>query len=271
MAETQFASAAEWLNFWLLEDRLGVNQQKVFNKYYHSFKKNFEKYIQHHYSSQIREAEDVISKLDKPSVLEIGCGCGTESIWLGIKGASVTGVDLQKDRLDVAQARLEYTRDILGFQVDVKFKMASVFEIDNSEKFDVIWMEQAFHHIEPRRAFIQKLSHLLKTGGQVIISEANAWNPLLQMQLFKQRGLETIKEYQDKAGVKHMYGNERILTAGSLSKQLQRAGFSVRSVRYYRISPNRPWADNLLELEPYIPNWLAPVYTHYNLVASLDH
>ncbi len=266
-----FETASDWINYWLIHDRLAPGHQRVFDKYYHSFKKHFGKYLAYHYASQIREAEDVISKLDKPSVLEIGCGCGTESIWLGIKGASVTGVDLQKDRLDIAQARLDYTRNTLGFQIDVKFKMASVFELDNPEKFDVIWMEQAFHHIEPRKQFIEQLSRLLKTGGQVIISEANAWNPLLQMQLLKQRGLETIKEYEDKAGARHMYGNERILTAGSLSKQLQRAGFSVRSVRYYRIFPNRPWADNLLELESYIPNWLAPVYTHYNLVASLDH
>jgi len=262
-----FNNISNWLDYWFIEQRLPEPEQKVFKRYYHSFVFHFGPYLRKHYAAQISELEKVIAERPGCRVLEIGCGCGTESIWLGLLGASVTGIDLQQDRLNVAWARLDHIKATLNLAPDVKFEQVSVFDATRFGKFDVIWMEQAFHHVEPRDNFIQLLAQLINPGGVVVISEANAWNPFLQLQLLLERGFNTVKEYKDKDGNSHVYGIERITTAGRLSRNLEQAGFTVKSVRYFRIFPNRVWADRLEWIESITPTWFKPVFTHYNLVA----
>ena len=268
---SQFLDIADWLEYWLVEQRLGKYEQTVLQKYYASYISNFGPYLRKHYANQVSELESIVLERGNTRILEVGCGCGSESLWFGIKGASVIGIDLQIDRLRTATARLEHVRKEMGLQLDVEFKYMSVFDAVELGQFDIIWMEQAFHHVEPRKHFLELLAKLLNPDGLLIISEANGWNPLLQLQLFLQRGFKTIKEYVDKQGNSHIYGNERILTPFSLSRQLKRTGFLIDSLRYYRVFPNIKLANNLIWLEALTPDWLVPAYTHYNIVAKLDN
>ena len=50
-------------------------------------------------------------------------------------------------------------------------------------------MEQAYHHIEPRK-FSSSIKNLLHKGGYIIISESNALNPLIQLWLLKKEVLK---------------------------------------------------------------------------------
>jgi len=264
-----FFNISDWLVYWLSQSRLPACEQATLERYYTSYFNFFGTYLQHHYANQIREIETLVSAHEKPRVLEIGCGCGTETIWLGFCGASVVGIDLQEERMNTAEARLQYVRDHLYLYPDVEFKLISVFQAADLGKFDIIWMEQTFHHIEPRDRFLDLLADLLKPGGYVVISDANAWNPLLQLQLFRQRGFKTIRNYRDKDGIIQAYGNERITTPFNLCTQLKRKGFTIESLRYFRVFPNRAWADRLAWFESLVPAWLRPAFTHYNLVARL--
>lgn len=265
---TEFNDIAEWLDFWLCNRLLPEQEQIILERYYHSFKYNFSQYIKKHYCSQVVEVEEYIHLKKNPRLLEIGCGCGTESLWFSLNNAQVTGIDLQDDRLKVANARLGYMQNHLQLYPQVEFLNMSAFDAPRLGLFDIVWMEQAYHHIEPRDDFILLLKKLLKKDGVIIISEANGSNPMLQYQLFRQRGFNTIKEYKDSNGVTHIYGNERICTASNLSKKLSKAGFSVNRVKHYRMFPNKKWADNLSCIEEMAPEILTPLYTHYNLVAE---
>jgi len=264
----EFNDLSDWLNYWFVKQRLSQPEQSVLERYYHSFISHFGPYLRKHYASQIHELEEIVIKRPGCRILEIGCGCGTESIWLGLLGASVLGIDLQRDRLNVANARLEHTKAELNLAPDVEFRMTSVFDTMQSGPFDIVWMEQAFHHIEPRTDFIELLTKLVSPDGTIVISEANAWNPLIQLQLLLQRGFKTVKEYKDKNGISHIYGNERIITAGCLARKLEQVGFTIKSIRYYRIFPNLPWAERFAFIESVVPRWLKPAFTHYNLVAE---
>jgi len=253
MNNIKFDQLSDWLDYWLCTSRLPYKHQVILERYYKSFVINFGPYLRKHYNSQILEAENFIKKNQGCRVLEIGCGCGTESLWLGMNGARVIGIDLQRDRLEVARSRLDHLCREIKIDCDVQFHELSVFDALNLGKFDLIWMEQAYHHVEPREEFLRLLTDLVKPGGTVIISESNAFNPLLQFQYFMQRGFETIKEYTDKNGNSHTYGNERITTAARLCKDLEQVDFNIRSVRHYRVFPNYRWADRLDFIEKYIP------------------
>ena len=264
-------SISDFLAIWLEQDILSGEEKEVFDSYYYSYKKLFDKYIKFHYSQQTKELMDILGKINKPQCLEIGCGCGIESLWMAYQGgATVTGIDIIENRLKVARR----CKEILEIQINkilpCSFEKCSLFDIVDGNKYDIIWMEQTFHHLEPRAMALDKISELVKNGGFVIISEANAWNPLFQAMLLLRRGLPTVGEYVDESGRKHQFGNERILTSQKLCKELEDRRVLKRSVRYFRILPNKSWAHHLVGLERRTPQWLLPLFTHYNYVGQKE-
>ena len=198
-------------------------------------------------------------------ILEVGCGCGTESLWFAFRGAHVTGIDLASDRLRVARSRKSVAERHFNKKVDAAFEESNIFDL-KGQKFDIIFMEQAYHHIEPRASLPEKINSLLAPGGFLVISEANALNLLIQLQLFAKRGFKTVVEYTDEGGIHHVYGNERITTMSSIKKQFAPAGLSYVAHDYFRIMPNIKRADLFLGIEKYIPKSFAPIYTHFNII-----
>jgi 2-polyprenyl-3-methyl-5-hydroxy-6-metoxy-1,4-benzoquinol methylase len=250
------ADPADFLADWFEGGRLPPAQQAVLDGYYAGYRRHFGPRLRHFYADQLRE----VTALARPGtrLLEVGCGCGTESLWLAQQGAAVTAIDVREDRLDVARARAA----ALG--LDVSFARRNLLDLPTSAPFDIVWMEQAFHHLEPRADVVRHIAALLKPGGHVAISEANGANPLLQAQLFARRGLKTIDTYDDD-GVPRPYGNERVLTAGALARLFADAGIECRSLRWFRLWPNRPWAEALAGIERW--RWLpTALFTHYNYV-----
>ena len=264
--DIRWSDIADWLTWWLKKPRLSTGSQQVFDKYYASYKRRFTPYLRRQYASQIREADRLVGK--EMRVLEVGCGCGTEALWFAMQGASVVGIDLKEPRLDVARERADYIRGVLGVDVDVDvdFVNSSLFDLDQEAKFDLVWMEMAFHHLEPRAELPSVLARLLRPGGHIVIAEANAWNPLLQAAFFKLRGWRTIREHTDIDGKTHLYGVERITTAGRINRLFSGQGFTPVSSRYFRVLPNISFVEHLAWIEKWVPSWLLPAFTHYVVV-----
>jgi SAM-dependent methyltransferase len=130
----------------------------------------------------------------------------------------------------------------------------------------LIWLEQAFHHLEPRDEVVRRIAKLLRPGGHVVFSEANAFNPLLQLQGLLMRGLKTRVTVETELGMVS-WGHERILSRGALKRLLRRVGIVQVSSRYYRLFPSWPVFESMFALERRMSSfWLPPVFTHYNLV-----
>ncbi len=99
-----------------------------------------------------------------------------------------------------------------------------------------------------------------------MLSEANALNPLLQLQLFRSRGFKMVLDVPSEHGTV-MYGNERVLSRRRLARWFQKVGIKEESARYYRVFPAHPLFEPLFGLEKQVTSpWLAPLYTHYNFV-----
>jgi len=260
-----WADISAWLEWWLETPRLTSDKQAILEKYYSSYRKNFSPYIKKYYSKQTEDFLQLISKINRPRALEVGCGCGTESLWFAMAGAEVLGVDLSDARLAVARERSDYLKRN-SFNINVIFQNLNLFDIKPDKEFDVIWMEQAFHHIEPRADVPGKLFELLKPGGYVVISEANGWNPFIQFQLFRKRGLRTVKTLTDCNGKEHSYGNERVTIVKFIDRLFKDSGFKIESVKYFRMLPNIKNIDNFSWIESLVPKWFVPAFTHFNIV-----
>lgn len=259
---------AQFLRLWLDTPRLEGQPQTTLERYYASFRASFPPRMQDYYADQLQEVTELVRARPGLNVLEVGCGCGSESLWLALHGAHVLGLDVRADRIETARARAGVLADAIGRPLDLNFETRSLLDLDpESEQFDLIWMEQAFHHLEPRDTVVRHLGALLRPGGWLVISEANALNPLIQAQLFRQRGLKTIVSYTDGEGREHLYGNERILSAAALSRLMAGIGIERRSLRHFRVFPNHTLFASLDGVERRLArNWLAPLTTHYNYV-----
>jgi 2-polyprenyl-3-methyl-5-hydroxy-6-metoxy-1,4-benzoquinol methylase len=263
---TDFPTIADFLDWWLRHPVLPAPEQAVFNGYYAGYRARFGRYIRHHYSGQSAEITALIHTKEAPRLLEIGGGCGTEALWFALKGARVLAIDVNEERLNVARARKEIIERGIGRPLDIEFRFCSVFDLDAPGAFDLVWMEQAFHHVEPREKIYSTIAGLLALQGHVVISEANGWNPLLQIQLFRLRGFKTIVDRTTADGQRILYGNERITIPSAMARGFNEAGIEQQAARYFRILPNIAAADALMPVERAIPQLAAPFFSHYNYV-----
>ncbi len=259
---------SDFLAVWLSKDLLQGTEREIFERYYQSYKRKFGKYMKYSYDQQSYELMEILEETKNASVLEIGCGCGTESLWMAYQGARVTAIDIQEDRLNVARRRQEILEEYLERKLHLTIEKASLFDLSGSGLFDIVWMEQALHHIEPREKALDRITDLVKEGGFIIISEANAWNPLIQMRLLAKRGLKTVIEYEDQQGIKHAYGNERIIFPNTLCREFAKRGIVRENVRFFRLFPNMSWVEHLMGFERIMPQWLVPFFGHYNYIGK---
>ena len=258
----------DFLVFWL-ENNVVLNSdnRKEFNRYYGNYLKSFSAYNRHHYAEQTRKITQQIREMKAPRLLEVGTGCGTEALWFAYLGARVVTVDINAERVNVARARKRWLEENLGLKLDIEFVKMSIFDYEPNQPFDLVWMEQTYHHVEPRERFGPKILSFLRDGGRCHISEANGWNPLLQAQLFRRRGFKTITHFLDEHGNKMPYGNERVTTPGALRASLERAGFISTSSNIYRMLPNSNPPAAWLKIEPTLLKVLPMLSTHYNVEA----
>ena len=263
------ADIAQFLDVWLSSDLLDGEAAQVFSNYYGSYLRSFTPRMRGFYAGQIREAEYVLARQPKASILEIGCGLGTESLWLALKGGQVRAIDVRQDRVNTARTRQSILEREVGRSITCAFDCGSFLELDDGERFDMIWMEQAFHHLEPRREVLHKTAGLLKPGGHLVISEANALNPVLQLELFIRRGLPRVATQEGPDGKLHPYGVERVTMASSLTRMFKGVGVQRVSVRHFRMFPNRPVFDRFAAIESKLSlSALAPLFTHFNYVGQ---
>ena len=266
----QCREPADFLAAWI-ERRceLSADSRREFESYYHSYIREFGPRMRSLYSDQMRELTNVLSEYaDRPArVLEVGAGCGTESLWLALQGAEVHGVDLDATRLRVARERETILSRDLSRELSIRWSRESVLAHAGGP-YDVVWMEQALHHMEPRPLVLDALVRLLSPGGRLVVAEANALNAPLQANLLMRRGFRTRREYVAEDGTVHPYGNERVMTAVGLARALKRRRMRIESVRHFRLFPNRRLFERFSVLEERLSrNALAPLCTHFNLVA----
>jgi SAM-dependent methyltransferase len=122
--------------------------------------------------SSTRRALSLVGDLpNEPSVLDIGCGPGRQTITLATyTGGLITAVDNHRPFLDELAQRAEAT----GVQTQVTTSLQSMSDLDFApESFDLIWSEGAIY-IMGFEAGLKAWRPLLKRTGFMAVSEV-AW------------------------------------------------------------------------------------------------
>jgi 2-polyprenyl-3-methyl-5-hydroxy-6-metoxy-1,4-benzoquinol methylase len=278
-----FSDLGSFFEWWLSTEVLKEEASRVFENYYSNYIKEFKGYLRQTWVDRHLELEQTLAVLRerrRVKVLDLGCGTGTVSLYCAFKledRAEVLGVDIKAKRLASARERQAVLEKKFGSRLRCKYELADVRDLTSERQFDLVYLEEALHHMEPRLQVCQKIADLLGKGGVLIISEVNACNPFIQLWFLGKRGFQTVKENRSPKGQKIPYGNERILTANRVIRLFQTQGLSLKSMRYFRIADVSMGkaADtrgiNLMKLEkafckvPILPSLLT---IQYNVVLS---
>jgi ubiquinone/menaquinone biosynthesis C-methylase UbiE len=115
-----------------------------------------------------RKAFRMLPKLDKPRILDIGCGSGVPTMELArLCDGKITALDIDQDMLDVLSGKVEKA----ALSNRVKVVNRSIFDMDfPDENFDIIWAEGSINIIGFKTG-LQQWQRLLKPGGFMVVHD----------------------------------------------------------------------------------------------------
>ncbi len=107
----------------------------------------------------------VLGNVTGKTLLDIGCGTGLflELVSSRFKEATLFGVDIVSEMLDIAQYRLDK---------NIHLARASATNLPfESNSIDMVVSTSAFHYFPDQPKAIQEIHRILKPGGKVIITD----------------------------------------------------------------------------------------------------
>jgi len=110
----------------------------------------------------------MLPKLEKPRILDIGCGSGVPTIELArLSDGEIIGIDINQSLLDKLNRKIEEE----GFSNRVKTVKCSLFEMDfPDESFDIIWAEGSISIIGFEKG-LKEWNRLLKPNGFLVVHD----------------------------------------------------------------------------------------------------
>ncbi len=102
------------------------------------------------------------------SILDVGCGGGILSVPLSKIGASVVGIDVTAENIQVAEAYCQQ-HQVSG----VEFRHIALEDMPQEEKFDVVLVMEVLEHVNDVETFLSACINRIKPGGMLFISTIN--------------------------------------------------------------------------------------------------
>jgi ubiquinone/menaquinone biosynthesis C-methylase UbiE len=115
-----------------------------------------------------RKAFRMLPQLDKPRILDVGCGSGVPTMELArLSNGEVIGLDIDQGLLDVLRGNVEEA----GLSDRVKVVNRSLFDMEfPDESFDIIWTEGSIFVIGFKKG-LQEWKRFLKPDGFMVVRD----------------------------------------------------------------------------------------------------
>ncbi len=171
-----------------------------------------------------------LSTIQFETCLEIGCGTGKNTVWLEQHANKIIAVDLTKEMLDKAKAKVKTDK--------VTFVIADIMQDWNfaTTQYDLATFSLVLEHIENLHPIFEKLAKTIKPNGHVYIGE-----------------LHPFKQY---AGSKARFtteAGEQVVTCfnhhiSDLSSAAVKYGFEIETIKEYFDEANRNTIPRILAI-----------------------
>lgn len=118
---------------------------------------------------------EILDKYCKPEdVLDVGCGVGTIDFYLAKKGKNITGVEISKRAVDIAQKSLK----IFGLGKNIEFKKVNFFKSRLQKKYSFVICSEVLEHLPDDKKAINKIFGIIKRNGMLLLTVPSVNAPL---------------------------------------------------------------------------------------------
>ena len=119
-----------------------------------------------------RKAFQLLPKMDKPRILDIGCGTGIPTIELALlSNGEIIGIDIDQDALDKLNLKIEKK----GLSARVTTINCSLYKANFPDKhFNILWDEGVIHILDLKKS-LKECSRLVKPNGFLVMGEMIKW------------------------------------------------------------------------------------------------
>jgi len=158
-------------------------------------------FFRHHFLLNLTESVNYLfSNVQRPKILDLGCGIGTQSILYAMLGAEVIGIDLDSSALALLKKRQQFYQQVCERELNITIYEANALKFDYDSIFplDGVFSMFAFNMMQPSTKLLEKIVPALRIGGCLVIFDGNcdSWvqkvfpnrprNTLSPTQLFQQ-------------------------------------------------------------------------------------
>jgi len=115
-----------------------------------------------------RKAFRMLPQIDKPRILDVGCGSGIPTLELARLGqGEVIGIDIDQPALDEFNRKIKKT----GLTNQIRTVNCSIFDIGfPDESFDIVWSEGSIYAIGFEKG-LREWKRFLKPGGLIVVHD----------------------------------------------------------------------------------------------------
>ncbi len=168
--------------------------------------------------------------LKDKSVLDVGCGGGVFSESMAACGATVTGIDLAQESLEVAKLHLYES----GHKIDYQNISVEDYAKQHENSTDVIVCMEMLEHVPDPQSVVNACAKILKPGGWLFLSTINRSAKAMMLGIF-------VAEHVMGLVPKGTHHFDQFIKPSELAAGIEKAGLEVKDIcgmKYNPISTN---------------------------------
>jgi len=114
-----------------------------------------------------KQLADFVNKTSPCRALDLGCGTGTDAIFLDKKGFSVTAIDFSEEAIKIAKSKAEKSG------AGANFRVSDVLDIPfEDETFELVSDNGCFHQLTKpsREGFVKEVARVMKPKAKYLMN-----------------------------------------------------------------------------------------------------
>jgi len=134
-----------------------------------SFKELYTQQLRENFLKYTREAFQLLPKMEKPTLLDLGCGSGVLTIELAnLTNGNIIAIDIDQTLLDQLNKKIK-VRNLTNRITSLRIDLLKIDYPDNY--FDLIWEEGVVQIIGFKESF-EACHRILKVGGYLVLGQS---------------------------------------------------------------------------------------------------